>query len=264
MTHRIIKTKQWKQLGIIAKLLIISTCNLLFYLGALGWLEQGLAWGIYGGLYIIIALILTMGRRVVPFFIERATHDSAQLFNAKWVDISSLLFFFIFSINEVFYGDASLSAYSALILFIINSFRLIGWHNPIIWQQGLLWSIYLSFWLITFGFLLFALPYFAAPYIEVSKFIAIHAFTIGGIATMTLGMMSRVALAHTGRNVYQPPKAMIYAFAAILISAIIRVVLPLFDICSYALLVGLSQGFWIAAFFIFFITYTPILLKKGL
>lgn len=204
LTHRIIKTKKWLQLGIIANVLLITTCNILFYLGVFGYLEQGVTWGVYGGLYIIITLILVMGRRVIPFFIERATNDTALLFNTKWIDISSLLFFFMFVINELFFADAVLSAYTALLMFIINSIRLIGWHNPIIWKQGLLWSIYLAFWMITLGFLLLALPYFTEGYIDIPKLIAVHAFTVGGIAVLTLGIMSRVSLAHTGRNVYAP------------------------------------------------------------
>ncbi|MDX8388179.1 MAG: NnrS family protein [Ghiorsea sp.] len=259
LAQRIIQAKQWKQLAIIGKILLITTCNIFFYLGAMGFVEHGIIWGIYGSLYLVIALILTMGRRVIPFFIERATNDTAQLVNSKWIDISSLVFFIIFAINELFVGHPIVTAYIAMSLFIVNATRLIGWYQPIIWKQGLLWSIYLSFWMITLGFLLFALPHFTA--IEIPKFIAIHAFTVGGIGMITLGMMSRVSLAHTGRNVYDPPKAISYAFGAILLSAVIRVFLPLFEIVPYEILIGTSQVLWIIAFAIFTVTYAPILLK---
>ncbi|WP_038249327.1 NnrS family protein [Ghiorsea bivora] len=257
--HRIIKTKQWHQIGIIAKVLLITLCNIMFYAGALGYMENGVVWGIFSAMYIILALILTMGRRVIPFFIERATNDAVKLFNTRWVDIPNLFVFLAFAINEVFIEHEAASAYLSLILFTLNAYRLIRWHQPIIWQQGLLWSIYLSSWMITLGFALFALTYFAN--LDIPKLLAIHAFTVGGIGMLTIGMMSRVSLAHTGRNVYEPPKALIYAFAAILCSAIIRVVLPLFNIWNYETLIGLSQIFWVAAFAIFTITYAPILLK---
>ncbi len=260
LAHRIIKARQWKQLGIIAKVFLITACNLMFYLGTLGWLTQGITWGIYGALYIIMALILTMGRRVIPFFIERATKDTVQVFNSKWVDISNLCLFLIFAINEVFFGNPILSAYLALALSILNAFRLIRWYHPIIWKQSLLWSIYLSFWLITLGFLFMALPYFAAPYIIISKQLALHAFTIGGIGAITLGMMARVSLAHTGRDVYAPPKSITYAFVAIFLSAFTRVILPLFDIWPYDILIGLSQCLWMLAFLIFLFNYAPILI----
>jgi len=258
--HRIIKTKKWNQIGIIAKVLLITLCNIMFYAGALGYLESGVVWGIFGGMYIIVALILTMGRRVVPFFIERATNDTVKLFNSKWVDIPNLFLFLAFAINEVFIKHEATSGYLALILFALNAYRLIRWHHPIIWQQGLLWSIYLAFWMITFGFALFALTYFAN--LDIPKLLALHTFTVGGISMMTMGMISRVSLAHTGRNVYDPPQAIKYAFMAILLSAVTRVIIPLFDIFPYEMLIGVSQICWVMAFTIFTITYAPILIKS--
>ncbi len=175
------------------------------------------------------------------------------------MDIPNLFIFLIFAINEVFIGHDLTSGYLAIVLFALNAYRLMRWHHPIIWQQGLLWSIYLSFWMITFGFALFVLIYLAE--VDIPKLLAIHAFTVGGIGMMTIGMISRVSLAHTGRNVYQPPKALIYAFMAILCSAIVRVFLPLFDIWNYETLIGVSQIFWVLAFAIFTMTYAPILIR---
>jgi len=150
------------------------------------------------------------------------------------------------------------SGYLAILLFALNAYRLIRWHHPIIWKQGLLWSIYLSFWMITIGFALFALIYLG--HVDIPKLVALHAFTVGGIGMITLGMISRVSLAHTGRNVYQPPKAIKYVFLAMLLSVITRVLLPLTDIIPYELLIGISQIFWVIAFAIFTIIYAPILL----
>ena len=147
----------------------------------------------------------------------------------------------------------------SLILFALKAYHLIRWHHPIIWQQGLLWSIYLSFWIITFGFALFALMYIGN--IDIPKLLALHAFTVGGIGMITLGMMSRVSLAHTGRNVYDPPQAIKFAFMAILLSVITRVIIPLFDILPYETLIGASQIFWVLAFAIFTVAYAPILIK---
>jgi uncharacterized protein involved in response to NO len=76
-----------------------------------------------------------------------------------------------------------------------------------------------------------------------------------------MGIMSRVALAHTGNNVYQPPGAIAYALAAILLSAVVRIILPLLDLWSYELLIGFSQGLWIIAFLIFITAYAPILIR---
>jgi len=79
---------------------------------------------------------------------------------------------------------------------------------------------------------------------------------------MTLGMMSRVALGHTGRNVQQPPKGMPIAFVLLLAGAFSRVILPLLLPSQYAVWIGLSQALWVGGFGLFVILFTPILLKS--
>ena len=246
-----------KQIAIISKLVLLTAFNILFYLGALGLIDQGVFWGIYGGIYLIIALILTMGRRVVPFFIEMGVGYPVTLFNSRWLDISSLVLLLLFLVVELFLNYPQISAYLALGLFLVNSARLVGWHTPGIWKKSLLWSLYLSFWFISLGFLLLAGVYF----IGLSKYLAIHALTVGGIGTITMSMMSRVSLGHTGRDISNPPKIIGYALGIIILGTIFRVIVPLFETGHYTLWIAISQFLWIASFLIFTITYLPILTK---
>ena len=256
----IIAVRQWKQMAIVSKLFLILTFNGFFYCGVFGWMERGVDWGIYGGLYLVLGLILTMGRRVIPAFIESGIDGSVALFNSKWLDISSMLLFLGFFITEVFLDLSAISAWLAFLLFIVNAARLIGWHTPGIWRKSLLWSIYLSFWFIAFGFFLFAFSGWAG----LSKYLAIHAFAYGGIGLMTIGMMSRVALGHTGRKVSEPPASAAIAFALLVAGAMVRVILPIVSVENYAIWIALSQLFWVIAFAIFVITYIPILIKPRL
>lgn len=253
----IVISRQWKQMAIVSKIGIMLVLNIMFYAGLFGWLENGMLWGVYGGLYLLLGLVLTMGRRVIPFFIESGVGYQVSLFNSKWLDISSLIFFVGFFISELFLRNQAVSAYLALALFVINATRLIGWHTVGIWRKSLLWSIYLSFWFITLGFLIFA----ASHWFGVSVYLAIHAFAYGGIGLITIGMMSRVSLGHTGREVSNPPKIISYAFGSLLLGAVVRVVVPLFDTANYTSWIGLSQFFWVLAFFLFVVTYAPILVK---
>ena len=260
VSRPVIIRKQWKQFVIISKLLLILICNSLFYLGALGVIDNGVFLGIYGGLYLVIGLILTMGRRVIPFFIENGVGYRVSLFNSRWLDLSSLVLFLGFFVSELFLGEKAISATLALILFFVNAIRLLGWHTPGIWKKSLLWSIYLSFWCITVGFLLFAVAYWFA----LSPYLATHAFAYGGVGLITIGMMSRVSLGHTGRDVSKPPKVIGSSFALLFLGAIVRVLMPIIDVQHYVIWIGLSQLLWIAAFFVFTITYLPVLLKPRL
>lgn len=201
VTYPIIKVKQWKQIGIMAKLVLLAICNGFFYFGAAGVLEQGVYWGIYGGLFLIIGLVLTIGRRVIPFFIEAGVGYPVKIFNLIWIDTSSLLLYLAFFVVEVFIGNQQLSAFISMGLFITTSIRLIGWHTVGIWRKPLLWSLFIAFVFIDFGFLLIA----SSGFINFPKVLAIHAFSFGGIGLITLSMMARVSLGHTGRNVQSPP-----------------------------------------------------------
>jgi uncharacterized protein involved in response to NO len=253
----IIQSKNWKQLGILSKLLLLAATNVCFYLGYAGILEQGLVWGIYGGLYLVIALILTLGSRVIPFFIERGVGYSVELYNPKWIMPVGLIIFLIFVTSELFIHNEHVTGITSAILFVIYSIRLVGWYTPGIWKKPLLWSLYIAMLFINFGFLLFALSIYAS----VSEFIAIHAFAFGGIGIITLGMMARVAVGHTGRNINEPPVTVKYIFAIIILGAIVRVFLPLFLPEHYLNLIILSQALWVIAFVLFVISYAPILIK---
>jgi uncharacterized protein involved in response to NO len=114
-------------------------------------LESGLHWGVYGGLYLVIGLVLTMGRRVIPFFIERGVGYPVTLFNSKWIDMSSLVLFLALFIVELFIADKSLVPWLAGALFAVNAVRLAGWHTPGIWKKPLLWSLYVAYAFIVAG-----------------------------------------------------------------------------------------------------------------
>ena len=53
---------------------------------------------IYGGLYLIIGLVLTMGLRMIPFFIERGVGYSVELKNSNWLDLCGIVIFLFFFI----------------------------------------------------------------------------------------------------------------------------------------------------------------------
>jgi len=67
----IFKSRQFKQFGVLSKILLLMLANALFYSGALGIYSWGEHAGLYSGVYLIMALIFVMSRRVLPFFIER-------------------------------------------------------------------------------------------------------------------------------------------------------------------------------------------------
>jgi len=251
----VLRVKQYKQIGIAAKLVLMMLANLSFYLGASGMLEHGVLWGLYSGLYVMLALVFSMTRRVLPFFIERGVGYPVALKNRLWLDHASLYVFLMFLIADVFWQNVTASAVLAGLLFAIHLMRLAGWHTSGIWKKPLLWVLYLGYAGAVFGFLLKAI----APFVSLSPYLAIHAFALGGIGMITLGMMARISLAHTGRDINQ--QRMTPAFVLLLAAFIARVLLPIIVPNHYLLWLGIAQLAWLLAFAMFVRIYTPILIK---
>ncbi len=253
----VIKVRQWKQLGIISKLLLMLFANGFFYAGILGYLDQGVRWGLYLGLYLILALVFVMARRVIPFFIERGVAEEFSARNRLWLDVSSLVLFTAWAVLDIFTQQSNPVAWLSVALFAIHLWRLRDWYTPGIWKVPLLWSLYIAYAFLAIGFLLKALSVWQS----VAPQLAVHAFAFGGIGLITIAMMSRVALGHTGREVSSPPAIMAPVFALLIVGAVFRVLVPAMVESHYTLWIALSQGLWIVGFATFSLVYIPMLIK---
>lgn len=261
----VLQVKQYKQMGILAKLSLLTLGNGLCYWGIINADMNITKIGIYLGFYLIIGLVLTIGRRVVPFFIERGlsvinskgNKEDIILRNSKTQDIASLLFFLAFFIVDLFYPNKYLLTITALGVALVNLIRLIGWYHRGIWQKPLLWSLYVAFLGMCLSFALYALQ----PWLGYAHSIAMHGLAIAGVGMMTVAMMTRVSLGHTGRSIHQPSKMVNVMYGLMILVFISRVLLPLVDIEHYLLWVMAAQGAWIACFVLFCISYLPMLAR---
>lgn len=253
----IVKKRMWIRMAVVSKLILLLVFNIVFLLGANGYVENGADIGVYGGLYLIIGLVLTVGKNLVPFFIARGVSYEVNIANFRWLDFASLGLFLVFFILELSKFQPMLSGVFAISLFLVNSIRLSQWHTKGIWNTPLLWSLYLSYCFICLGFLLMGLHYF----IGISKYLAIHSFAVGGIALITLSMMSRVALGHTGRDISKPPGLVRFTFYLLILCACARVILPLLVPGMTIDWMRLSFALWVSAFLVYLWVYLPIFLS---
>lgn len=259
----VIKAKQWNQSAIGGKIALLIPANIVFYLGLLGYWPEGVQVGLYSGFYIILALIFTMGRRVIPFFIERGVGCPFEAKNDVWVDRFSLILFLGFAVADVLaisFGNATAQFIAALLALAqvpFHAFRMVGWYHPNIWEKPLLWVLFMAYGWLVAGFLF----KFLATTMGVSPWIGIHAFSVGGIGMMTIGMMARVALGHSGRNVFDPPQILIVVFLVLFSAAFIRVLNVWLVPEFYGEWILSSQLLWITAFALFVWHYAPMLVK---
>ncbi len=253
----VVKVRQWAQVGLLSKVVLLAVSNALFYAELLYGMENGIRWSLYSGVYLIISLILLMGRRVIPFFIERGVGYMVSLHNRIWVDRSNLVMMLVFWALAVFTPYTTVAGVLALALSLLQGIRLYDWYTPGIWKKPLLWVLYLAnFWLML-GFLLTALALFG--FVDGKP--ALHALSVGAIGMVTIGMMVRVAYGHTGRNVFEPPRYLGPLFVLVFVAAVLRVFGALFDMHHYLLWIGSSQLLWIIALGSFGLLYAPLLIK---
>lgn len=254
----IIKAKNWNNISILAKLLLLLLANVVFYLGALGLIYRGgLHVGIYAGFYLVLALVFMMARRVIPFFIQQGVDRPVTPRNSKWLDLSSMVLFLAFAILDIFGLYPAALAVIAIALFAIHLVRMAGWYTQQIWRRPMLWVLYLAYACLVFGFLLKALSIWS----DVPPSIALHSFALAGIGMLTLGMMSRVTIGHTGRQMSSPPVLVWLVFLLILLAWVTRVLAVLLLPADVSLWIFMSQLLWIAAFCLFILVFSPMLLR---
>lgn len=266
--------RQKRQIGVALNLLATWCCLGGFYAGVFlqnAPLQQKT---LLAAFYLLVAMIFLIGRRVLPFFIERGVKANADgspsgaIYRAKhsaFLDKAAPLALFAFAIGDVFLADKSdglryATAFCALAAAATNAARLLNWYHKGIWQKPLLWSLYVSFWAQVGGLLLF----FASPFLPLFnvRSLALHVLALGGVGLTTLAMMARVALGHTGRNIHAPPKGVVAMFALMLAALAFRAILPLFAPSLYAVWLFLAQAAWILAFGLFLWLYGKILTSE--
>ncbi len=250
----ILHKRQWRQLGILSKLALLGTGNVLFYLSALGLISDITPLTLYAALYLIIALILTIARRVFPFFIQNGVDVPITITSPRWIDLSSLFGLLAFFINELFIHHAWARIGLATLLAVITMVRIAYWYTPEIWRHPLLWGLFAGLAAINLGFVLFALQ----AIMTIPDWLPLHAFAFGGIGIMTLAMMARVSLGHTGRNLRTPPRIVGIALLLLCVGVLLRCVGPLLAFSAYPLWVSMAGVCWIIAFLGFTLNYLPI------
>jgi uncharacterized protein involved in response to NO len=94
---------------------------------------------------------------------------------------------------------------------------------------------------------------------------AVHVLTTGAVGAMTLAIMSRASLGHTGRPRHAD-LATVAIYALVNLGAIIRVLAPASDAPTAVthLLLGLATVGWSGAYLLFAVVYAPMLVRPSL
>lgn len=245
--------------GNIRNLVFVIFCglfflmNLLVHFDVLG-IAPGMShMGIYGALNLVVLIMLIIGGRVIPFFTEKATPNYRGK-RIAWIEKAVIPAAVVLFLNDLWQPLAPWAYLLSGLLAILLLLRVGAWFDTAYLKNPLLWILHLGYLCIALGFALRA----ATPFTGLSPFLYIHTLTTGAIGLLTLGMMSRVALGHTGRPL-KLPKLMHIAFYCMLIAVIVRV--PVMALVGRPFIYDMAGMFWIVSFVLFFIVYLPALIS---
>lgn len=242
----VIRAKQWSNFIFVPLLLTMAAANLMVHLSALGLINSSVVTGSRMMLYLIVLLIVIMGGRVIPFFTERGV-SGVTTKKWQWIEVLSPTSIIFVVIADIMFSNRLIVGYLALFAGIIHLIRLVGWYSNKIWTVPLVWILQVAYLWFVIGFILKSLMVFNLT----ESVLSLHAFTVGGIGIMTLGMMARVSLGHTGREM-KINNGMVLAFVLINIAAVVRVIAPVFLPDLYLQLIQISGWLWTLSFIIFF------------
>lgn len=237
--------------------LMALACGALHASLALGWTGWGHR-GLVVALDLVLFMVAVMGGRVIPMFSNNAL-PGLQATRHPRLEQAALGLVLALLAADAIGWDGPWSAPLLLAALVAHSARLACWRPWKTWRQPLVWVLHLAYaWVpihlaLRLGAALQVLP--AGP--------ATHALTVGAIGTLTLGMMTRTALGHTGRPLHAGT-AEITAYALVSGAALLRVGAPLLQPAWLLPAVLASASVWSLAFAVYLWRYTPWLLRPRL
>jgi uncharacterized protein involved in response to NO len=258
--REIVVGKNWKNLPLLAVLTILIAGNVLFHLEAYrpGSAEIGRKIGIAAA----IALITLVGGRIIPSFTRNwlARENPGRLpcpfgtFDKATITVSSCALIF-WVIAPAFRFTATLMLTAGL----LHTIRLLRWAGDRTWRDRLVLIMHIGYGFVAVGFILLSGAALLPQTVPISA--GIHAWTIGAIGTMTLAVMTRATLGHTGGKLAADGMTHLI-FGAILVAALTRICAA-FEPAHMELLIYASGIAWTAAFLAFAVNYGRALMRPA-
>ena len=222
IAREIIAGKNWRNLKVLIPVSLLWLANLLFHAEAM--LEGSADLGRRLGLALLIFLILLIGGRVIPSFtrnwlVQRGASRLPAAFNrfdalCLGLGAAALSVWVIAP-----YGIAC--AVLGWVAAVLHLIRLGRWRGTATWRSPLLLMLHLAYLMVPLGFASAA----AAALDLAGQAGAAHIFGIGAVGGMTVAVMMRATMGHTGRPLVAGP-ALTAAFVLVVAACAARVAGP--------------------------------------
>ncbi|MFO0677058.1 MAG: NnrS family protein [Polyangiaceae bacterium] len=252
----IVRSRSKRNVVVVVVVLLLSAANAAMHLDALG-LAPGLRRrGALVAVDVVVLLMVLVAGRVVAMFTRNATRDESCRSHPTADRLAVAAVAAVAVLDLLTTGVTLAHVVVPLLASVTVAARAAHWGFRTAMRQPILWILHVGHTWIPIGLALRAMAAFT-PSIPPS--LGIHAVTAGALGALSLGMMARVALGHTGRSLVLPTRFW-FAFVAVTIAAAGRLTAP-FLAPSHQLSVLVASGvLWALAFVSYAVAFAPILL----
>ncbi len=248
----------FRNMKLLALVALLAAGNLVFHIEAA---TSGVSdYGKRIGITAAILLIALIGGRVVPAFtrnwLARSGADNLPepfgRFDAIALTVSAIALALWIAVP-----DGVAPALACALAGVLQLIRVARWKGYRTFSEPLVTVLHAAYVFVPIGFLLTAAAAISPG--TVSKVAGIHAWTAGAIGLMTLAIMTRASLGHSGRplTASHPIVAIYFCAAAAAAARILAGMGVQPSIMLYA-----AAALWILAFWGFSAVFAPLLLKS--
>lgn len=255
VTREIVAGRNWRNLRVVALISLLLVGNIAFHIES--HVSGSAEYGIRIGIAAMVLLISVIGGRIVPSFTRNwLVRENPGRLPAPMgsIDLSVIAFsaaaLALWVIRSV--GPDTAAALGAAGL--AQLLRLARWAGDRTFRDRLVLILHVGYAFVPLGFMLSS----AAAFGLILPSTAVHAWTVGAAGTMTLAVMTRASLGHTGQALVASSMTQVI-YVAVVIAALSRISASLFPDWSGALL-HLTVLAWCVAFFGFSLSFGPLLI----
>ena len=264
IAREICKGRNWRNLVVLVILLVLIAGNAVFHweaqAGPLAGSNAAAGLGLRIGLAAGVMMIAVIGGRIVPSFtrnwlVKRGEGRLPAPFASfdKLALVALLLALVLWAAAP----ESRLAGTALVVAGLTQAARLARWAGYRTGAEPLVWVLHLGYAFVPLGAVVLGLAVLAPLAVSVPA--AQHVWMAGGIGLMTLAVMTRATLGHTGRALTAGPGTT--ALYLLLIAAVMaRLGAGLFPGIGQDLHL-LSGLCWIGAFGGFVALYGPLLLR---
>jgi uncharacterized protein involved in response to NO len=261
LTPQLLRAKNRLYLLLLPILGALFIANLLYYQAAARGDALLAGQALRAAIWAIVVLYVLKGGVLAPIFTGNALREKGrgdQIPFLMGLEVAALAALLLLAGCDLAGAPRVWTGGAALACILLYGWRSLRWQGWRVADAPLLLTMHLGFaWLL----LAFALKAVAELTGAVPEAAWLHAFTIGSLGLMMLGLMTRVSLRHTGRPPVVP-RAMLVAYGAMFLAALLRVIAGVG--AQHTALIGVATLLWAAAFTLYFVHFAAILLSPSL